>query len=618
MQNHEVLPFERNRYYPGKLLTSADFQAEQDYFNNKRRFANSLLYGMGVLCGLGVYSLDDLSVMIESGVAVDGYGREIVLEKSVVKKLSAVSGFDTLRSGSAVLGLRYAEEPTRPTYAINRQTGGEEYEPNHIAEDFEIFLANEDSMPPLPSIETDFFVRGALFSDNDYEVQFFAPSNISRGVEMCLTVQVSCKSETPHVFALECLLQAPSFTTAEGTHELQISIPEVVLAQGESTESHFWIRESAQASGESVFIAKPPNVSIWVDHTEKMLNETFLLKVNLLDETVDDIIAEETGRVSLEELKNAGCADYIPLAILQVQVNQNTYVIEEVADRGVKPYLPLIAQEWQRRYFASYFRETHLSLPQTREEDPGITEQNSSSLAETNASHATGLCEIPFSSKPKRGDVFHSEEIMHGLGPGNVYIHVGLEYLSDDVRLDAAAKNVIYGDADLFSEDKPAVPSVRTAVKVMNERGSFVVAAKLMHDSPYALALVRWVAVRIPDEGDKTLATRIAGKSISATQPTVLLAVRENHYFDVKFRNMEPTTLSYELTENDSGEITQDGVYTAPGREGVYEIRIYCTELPLISTYAYAIVKKRDLDAEASTPGAIQSIVEETKQSLNS
>ena len=85
MNNTKLYPFERNRYYSGKMLTSSDFQAEQTYFNNKRRFINSLMYGSGVVCGFGVFSLDDLSVLIESGVAIDGVGREIIMESSVVK-----------------------------------------------------------------------------------------------------------------------------------------------------------------------------------------------------------------------------------------------------------------------------------------------------------------------------------------------------------------------------------------------------------------------------------------------------------------------------------------------------------------------------------------------------
>ena len=41
--NNQLYPFERNRYYPGKMLTTADFQAEQDYMINKNRFMNSLM-----------------------------------------------------------------------------------------------------------------------------------------------------------------------------------------------------------------------------------------------------------------------------------------------------------------------------------------------------------------------------------------------------------------------------------------------------------------------------------------------------------------------------------------------------------------------------------------------
>ncbi|MEF9972142.1 MAG: hypothetical protein RR731_07515, partial [Oscillospiraceae bacterium] len=89
---------------------------------------------------------------------------------------------------------------------------------------------------------------------------------------------------------------------------------------------------------------------------------------------------------------------------------------------------------------------------------------------------------------------------------------------------------------------------------------------------------------------------KIEGKSIAAVRPTAVMATRESHYFSVNFKNMQPCTLTYELTEKDSGQITSDGIYTAPGKEGIFEIRIFCADLPMISTYAYAVVKKRNAD----------------------
>ena len=133
-------------------------------------------------------------------------------------------------------------------------------------------------------------------------------------------------------------------------------------------------------------------------------------------------------------------------------------------------------------------------------------------------------------------------------------------------------------------------------MKVMNDRGSFVVAAKLLEDSNQVILPLRWVAVSLPGGGEVSKLEKMSGKSISAVQPTVVMGTRESRFINVQFKNMEPSTLNYELTEKNSGEITSDGIYTAPGREGVFEIRISCAEMPLISTYAYAGVKKRDAD----------------------
>ena len=85
MNNTQIYPFERNRYYPKKRLSSADYQAEQDYFNNKRRFLNGLMYGSGIVCGLGVFSLDDLSLLVESGGKRDS-GRDIGCQEAFVHR----------------------------------------------------------------------------------------------------------------------------------------------------------------------------------------------------------------------------------------------------------------------------------------------------------------------------------------------------------------------------------------------------------------------------------------------------------------------------------------------------------------------------------------------------
>ena len=601
MENHQLFPFERNRYYVGKLLTSADFQTEQVYFNDKRRFVNGLMYGAGVVCGLSVYSLDDLTVMVESGAALDGLGREVVLESSVVKKLSAIEGFEALASDRATLCLRYREEPVHPVYTVNRQEQNEEYECNQIREGWQLFLADTETLERKSEPETEFLNEASLYSDSDYSAEAAFPSAVSCGGSVKLTVSVTKRSSAPKSFSFLGVLQMPAFSAPGGEHELTVKIGEIELAEGESFRCEYWLTAQAQEAEETVILTKPDSVTVTVGGEEKAPGDRFALKTSVSAEPAADLIAREVGRVSLEAHEAAAPPDFVPLAELTLELSQNAYIIEKITEKGVKKYIRTAAAEALRRRYASYFGGWGAPNSAARPaDDSAPADERPAPLRDT--VFATGTCEIPLGDKALRGEVVYSDETMHGLGPGDVYVDVGFEYLAQDPRLSSTARSTIYGDAELFSPDAPPVPCVKTAVRVMNDRGSFVVAAKLLKDSPYVVLLVRWVAFRIPSETDRTQLQRIAGKSISAVSPTMLLAARETCFVNVRFHNMEPCGLVYELTEKNSGAITQDGVYTAPAREGVYEIRISCADMPLVNTYAYAIVKKRDGDSEEEKP----------------
>jgi hypothetical protein len=69
----------RNRYFYGKLLTERHFDLEQRYFNRKRWLLNRLTLGSGVICGLNVVRAAGGKLQVTAGVAIDGFGREIVV-----------------------------------------------------------------------------------------------------------------------------------------------------------------------------------------------------------------------------------------------------------------------------------------------------------------------------------------------------------------------------------------------------------------------------------------------------------------------------------------------------------------------------------------------------------
>ncbi len=72
--------FSRNRYFVGKPLDASDFTEEQDYLLGKDQLGNRTLHGWGVVSGLEVVPGDGGSeIVIGPGLAIDGWGREIVI-----------------------------------------------------------------------------------------------------------------------------------------------------------------------------------------------------------------------------------------------------------------------------------------------------------------------------------------------------------------------------------------------------------------------------------------------------------------------------------------------------------------------------------------------------------
>ncbi len=111
---------ERNRYFTGKYMGARDFTDEQAYFVSRQRLHNHLLHGQGIVSGLAVVPHPDEAcrhtwVVIQSGVALDGQGREVIVERDMAVELPA----DAFRGDGRVpqtlreplmLGLRYAED----------------------------------------------------------------------------------------------------------------------------------------------------------------------------------------------------------------------------------------------------------------------------------------------------------------------------------------------------------------------------------------------------------------------------------------------------------------------------------------------------------------------------
>ena len=581
------LPFERNRYYQGKMLTSADFEAEQRYINDKRSFMNYMMYGSGIVCGLGVNYIDDLSVIIESGMAIDNEGREIALPQSVVKKLSAISGFEELESDNAALFIKYREDETMPVYSLEKTGRTDRYENNRISENFEFYLKDVVAKSRLGS--TGLLKKHVFLSNPDFMVTILMPEIICMGSMVRLCVNVYKKSDRNVKLSFDGVLQMPVMRGSDvrREHELDIGMSNIALKKDHEINKEYWIEVEQTDVLKTEIILKNNTAYAQVGDYEVKPMDKLTMPIEISHQSPSQVSRRIGASRTLEEtIKTAQGG--VELCEFKLIRTEGAYIIDSISSENIRKYIPTIAADEIRNEYEACFREnnsTDWGEIKSRRES-GDTGRNF--LYQPNQM-ASGTLEIPLKPNMKKGDICYSEEIMHGLGSGDVYVDVGIEHFEDGHVKMSNDKRTVYGDPAMFNDN--SLISMQTAVEVYNNRGSFRVAVKLLGEQKSIVAMVSWIAIKVMPIEEK-LRERRDNQSIAPETPTIRLSARESFYFNVRFENMKPMRLSYELTEAGSGDITADGIYTAPNEEGVYEIHIYCTDLPEISTYAYAIVSR--------------------------
>jgi hypothetical protein len=160
MEECQLHPFERNRYFYGKLLSAGDFQTEQSYMNEKRQLINRLIHGWGVVCGLQVKPVAcPEGIRIAPGVALDSQGREILVNRDVIIRKNEIVSCQVDKQGqkesrSLYVCLQYVECEKDPVPALNPLTCQESCEHTHIVEGFKIEIRHDVCLPPVESCTT--------------------------------------------------------------------------------------------------------------------------------------------------------------------------------------------------------------------------------------------------------------------------------------------------------------------------------------------------------------------------------------------------------------------------------------------------------------------------------
>lgn len=109
------MAIKRLHYYDQQFLVEADFTDEQAYHMGMRRRLTRLLHTPGIATGLAVQNSGAHQVTVKTGAAVDGQGREIVLEADQVLDLSNAATFPA--GATVFVTAAYQEGQTDPSTA---------------------------------------------------------------------------------------------------------------------------------------------------------------------------------------------------------------------------------------------------------------------------------------------------------------------------------------------------------------------------------------------------------------------------------------------------------------------------------------------------------------------
>ena len=136
--------FSRPRYFFGKILSVDDLTAEHNYFLEKQRLRNQLVFGDGIVSGLSVAVGKEggsQRLVLSPGLAIDSTGNEICVRDVMICALPP--------SGKRIyVCLRYVEAETSPVPTIlsDSDSVGNEVQNSRIEEGFEMIFE-----PTLPA-----------------------------------------------------------------------------------------------------------------------------------------------------------------------------------------------------------------------------------------------------------------------------------------------------------------------------------------------------------------------------------------------------------------------------------------------------------------------------------
>ena len=593
MVNRKYYSFERNNYFYGKLLTSRDFQNEQEYLNNKRRLLNRVLHGSGIAYGLSVLKADDASIILQSGMALDAAGREIVVPQTQVVKLAAIEGYQELESSSVYLGIAYQEEQVEPTYSVMGTDGEEDKSRryNGIREGYRLYLMDEESCLGMERKEEAYVKRVVIYQDADIRVVQKTPAYVTPQRNVRVRVEIEKLSHTPFDFSMKYRLLAEDFVNKE----LELRMDNLKQEYGEKTVLDYeLVPEDYIFSGNELTLKMNDITVQKLDKTESLKKECSVIMIPVKEDALDCVQNNSYKGIMDADLESS-YDEKLWLAKINIMKAGSTVLIDTIEAAPLEQYVVHARQLMMYERLNEYLVPAGNHTPQVTGQT-GSTEKTIRDMSGTMRFHSSGVFEMSLGNGGEAGKTYFSDEIMHGLGDGAVYVEVGVEYLSKDGTDGKEREEIILGDNSIFAggetKEQEKIYQVDSAVKILPDRGTFIVGVRPRVKTGKISLRIRWYAFKPEDLQQKVMKKEQAG-CIMIQPDTIVVQPKGTAHINPVFINMPKEALSYTLLDSEGGKIENNGTYTAPAQEGVYEVKVACISNPDIFAQAFVVVSQK-------------------------
>lgn len=573
MKNLKYFPFERNKYFYGKLLSVEDFETEQKYMNDKRRIINRFLHGTGVVCGMNVVMIDDETISIEAGFALDFSGREIVMDIPFTKKLSMIEGFDSIEENSnyLYLCLDYMEQEKEIVHSItSKKSDGIEY--NKYAETARIYLTNQEPENENISVTSLYEEIKTIYWGNGIRIKQISPKYVMSENQFNFSVVIENMGQPlpisfSYVLELSCL-------QIEEKNTITISFHEEDYEKSYQYKLDYIVEAGFVKEVTGVLTANSESFCLKIGGKEvegKVQGSSY---TKIVSGNIWENILEQYYKGAMESILENAYQQSIYLAKIMIIKSGTSYVIDSIERMPFHQYV-------YNNDLAFVYQQLNSSKKDWNVQNKKKESYYKLDEQQTTSSMITyGEERIDLGIGGIVGQTFFSEEITHGLGLGSVYILAGID---STIKRNG---DIIFGSQDIFLEKEIEV-NAEIAIKTKVEKGTFIIGIRCLEDTIARQVKIHWVAIK--DKKDSIIEKQ---KQTMTIRPDMKeLSVREVYYFEAMIGEEIESHVIWSVKELEGGSIDENGMYTAPNKEGVYEILAQSKKDTSLKASTFVIVR---------------------------